>query len=118
MNLQLHHVISDITGVSGVTILDAILNGERDPLKLASLRDHRIKATEETVAKSLVGDYRPEHLFTLRQSLDAWRYHRKLIAECDDEVQRHLVQFASKADPKQNPLPRPRKVSSSKVYSS
>ena len=50
MNLQLHHVISDITGVSGVTILDAILDGERDPLKLASLRDYRIKATEETVA--------------------------------------------------------------------
>jgi hypothetical protein len=67
MNLQLHHVISDITGVSGVTILDAILDGERDPLKLASLRDYRIKASEETVAKSLVGDYRPEHLFTLRQ---------------------------------------------------
>jgi hypothetical protein len=98
--------------------LHAILGGERDPLKLASLRDYRIKATEETVAKSLVGDYRPEHLFTLRQSPDAWRYHRKLIAECDDEVQRHLVQFASKADPKQKPLPRPRKVSSSKVYSS
>ena len=59
MNLQLHHVISDITGVSGVTILDAILDGERDPLKLANLRDYRIKATEETVVKSLVGDYRP-----------------------------------------------------------
>ena len=118
MNLQLHHVISDITGVSGVTILDAILDGERDPFKLASLRDYRIKATEETVAKSLVGDYRPEHLFTLRQSLEAWRYHRKLIAECDDEVQRHLGQFASKVDPKQKPLPRPKKVSSSKVYSS
>jgi transposase len=82
MNLQLHHVISDITGASGVAILDAILNGERDPLKLARLRDYRIKASEETVAKSLVGDYRPEHLFTLHQSLEAWRYHRKLIADC------------------------------------
>jgi transposase len=118
MNLQLHHVISDITGVSGVAILEAILNGERDPLKLAGLRDYRIKASEETVAKSLVGDYRPEHLFTLGQSLDAWRYHRKLIAECDDEIQRHLAHFDSKADPKEKPLPRPRKVSSSKVYSS
>jgi transposase len=118
MNLQLHHVISDITGVSGIAILEGVLNGERDPRKLAGLRDYRIKASEETVAKSLVGDYRPEHLFTLRQSLEAWRYHRKLIADCDDEVQRHLAQFASKADPKEKPLPRARKVSSSKVYSS
>jgi transposase len=116
MNLQLHHVISDITGVSGVTILEAILNGERDPLKLANLRDYRIKASVETVAKSLVGDYRPEHLFTLRQSLDAWRYHRKLIADCDDEVQKHLARFASQANPKQKPLPRAKKVSSSKVH--
>jgi transposase len=79
MNLQLHHVISAITGPSGVAILEGILNGE-SPLKLARLRDYRIKASEETVAKSLVGDYRPEHLFTLRQSLQAWRYHRKLLA--------------------------------------
>jgi len=118
MNLQLHHVISDITGVSGIAILEGVLNGERDPRKLAGLRDYRIKASEETVAKSLVGDYRPEHLFTLRQSLEAWRYHRKLIADCDDEVQKHLAQFASKTDPKDKPLPRARKVSSSKVYSS
>jgi hypothetical protein len=118
MNLQLHHVISDITGVSGVAILDAILNGERDPLKLARLRDDRIKASEETVAKSLVGDYRSEHLFTLRQSLEAWRYHRKLIADCDDEVQRYLAGFSSKIDPKQRPLPPRKKTSSSKLHSS
>lgn len=118
MNLQLHHVISDITGVSGVVILDAILNGERDPLQLARLRDYRIKASEETVAKSLVGDYRPEHLFTLRQSLEAWRYHRKLIADCDDEVQRYLAGFQSKIDPKQRPLPPRKKTSSSKLHSS
>jgi hypothetical protein len=91
MNLQLRHVIGDITGVSGIAILEGIMNGERDPHKLAGLRDYRINASEETVAKSLVGDYRPEHLFTLRQSLDAWRYHRKLIADCDDEIQRHLI---------------------------
>src|ERR1700730_11168164 len=64
MNLQLHHVISDITGVTGVAIVEAILAGERNPHTLAALRDRRIKASADTIAKSLVGDYRREHLFT------------------------------------------------------
>lgn len=64
MNLQLHHVISDITGTTGLAIIDAILAGERDGNHLATLRDPRVRATKETIAKSLVGDYRPEHLFT------------------------------------------------------
>jgi transposase len=72
VNLQIHHVISDITGLTGLKIVDAILAGERDPKKLAALRDGRIKATEETIIKSLVRDYRREHLFTLRQSLAAY----------------------------------------------
>jgi hypothetical protein len=71
MNLQLHHVISDIVGQTGLTIVDAILAGEREPSVLAKLRNERIKASEQVIAKSLVGDYRPEHLFTLRQSLVA-----------------------------------------------
>src|ERR1700730_5233899 len=72
MNLQIHHVISDITGVTGVTglaIVDAIVAGKKNPKELAKLRDHRIKASVETITKSLVGDYRPEHIFTLKQSL-------------------------------------------------
>lgn len=73
MNLQIHHVISDITGITGLRIIEAVLSGERDPAKLAGLRDGRIKASEETIIKSLVGDYRREQLFTLRQSLTAWR---------------------------------------------
>ena len=76
MTLQIHHVISDITGLTGLKIVDAILGGERDPKKLAALRDGRIKATEETIVKSLVGNYRREHLFTLRQSLGAYRITR------------------------------------------
>ena len=116
MNLQVHHVLSDITGLSGVTILDAILRGERDPRKLAELRDGRVKASEETIAKSLVGDYRPEHLFTLRQSLEAWRFHRKLIAECDGELETYLACFTSKADPKQHPLPPTKKAASRTVH--
>ena len=68
MNLQLHNVISDITGVSGLAIIDAILLGEREPSKLSGLCDGRIKASRQVVAKSLVGDYRPEHLFCLYQA--------------------------------------------------
>ena len=62
MNLQIHNVISDITGVTGTKIIDAILAGERDPYKLADLKDRRIKADKNTIAKSLTGDYRREHL--------------------------------------------------------
>ena len=69
--LQIHHVLSDITGKSGLSIVDAILAGKRDPEQLARLADGRIRAERETVIKSLVGNDRSEHLFTLRQSLEA-----------------------------------------------
>jgi transposase len=101
MNLQLHHVISDITGVTGLAIIEAILAGERNPYSLAKLRNYRIKATESTIAKSLVGDYRREHLFTLRQSLASYRHYPELIDACDREVEQYLEAFESKADPPQ-----------------
>jgi transposase len=93
MNLQIHHVISDITGVTGLAIVDAIVAGETDPETLAKLRDHRIKASIETVRKSLVGDYRPEHIFTLKQSQTAYRYYQQLIADCDREIQHRIERF-------------------------
>ena len=65
MNVQIHHVISDITGVTGLGIVNAILAGEREPAVLAKLRDRRIKASEETIRRSLEGDWKHEHLFTL-----------------------------------------------------
>lgn len=99
MNLQLHHVISDITGATGLAILDAIVSGERNPAALAELPDRRIKASAETIAKSLVGDYRPEHLFTLGQSVASFRYYQQLIADCDREIQRQMEDFESKAEP-------------------
>jgi transposase len=69
MNLQLHHVISDITGLTGMATVEAILEGKRDPLALAKLRDPRINATENTIAKALVGDYRPDHLLRFASRL-------------------------------------------------
>ena len=95
MNLQIHHVISDITGVTGLAIVDAIVAGKTNPKELAKLRDHRIKASIETVTKSLVGDYRPEHIFTLKQSLTAYRYYQQLIADCDHEIQQRIEAFDS-----------------------
>jgi transposase len=100
MNLQLHHVISDITGQTGLAIVDAILAGERDPQVLAKLRHERIKASQAVIAKSLVGDYRAEHLFTLRQSLVAYRGYQKLIADCEAEIRRCLEEFQP---PPENP---------------
>jgi transposase len=105
MNLQLHHIISDLTGKTGLAILDAILAGERDPHELAQLRDPRIKASRETIAKSLVGDWRPEHLFSLRQALEAYRHYQKLMAECDAEIEQRLREFDSQIDPSTQPLP-------------
>jgi transposase len=99
MNLQLHHVISDITGLTGLAIVDSILAGERDPFRLAKLRHERIKASEEVIAKSLVGDYRTEHLFTLRQSVAAWRNYQQMINDCDREIRRALDEFQPPATP-------------------
>lgn len=110
MNVQLHHVISDLTGLTGLRIVDTILAGERDPQRLALLRDPRIKASTETVAQALVGDWRDELLFTLRQSLAAYRHTQQQITECDDELARRLTQFDARVDPQVHPLPAGKKT--------
>jgi transposase len=115
MNVQLHHVLSDITGLSGLAILDAILAGERDPRVLAQLRDGRVKASEETMVQALTGDYRAEHLFTLKQSLAAYRQYQKFMRACDLEIERQLKQFDAKVDVKVAPLAPP-KVRRKKLF--
>jgi transposase len=95
MNIQIHHVLSDITGASGQAILDAILRGERDTVALAQLCNPRIKSPREKVAQALDGNYRPEHLFTLKQSLDSYRYYKTLIAELDREIVRLMQRLPS-----------------------
>jgi transposase len=98
MNLQVHRVLSDITGLSGLRILDAILAGQRDPIALANLCHSRVRSSRDIVAKSLDGDYRSEHVFALRQSLAGYRYYQGLIAEVDEEIQRHLAEFKTTAN--------------------
>jgi len=109
MNLQIHHVISDITGLTGRAIVDAILAGERDGAELAKLRDPHIKADIETIRKSLEGNWRPEHLFTLRQSRDLYRIYEQQIVNCDPEIEKMLRDFEPRTDPVERPLPPDRK---------
>ena len=90
MNIKLHHVVSDVSGVTGMRILRAILEGERDPQRLAELRDHRCKNDASTIAKALQGDWRPEHLFALRQALELYDFYRQQIAACDVEIEGYL----------------------------
>ena len=93
MNVKLQHVISDITGKTGMAIIETIVRGERDPVKLAQLRDPRIRANEETIAKSLRGHWREEHIFELTQALELYRFYHAKIDECDQYIERHLARF-------------------------
>lgn len=97
MNIKLHTVISDIDGKTGLLIIEAILAGERNPEVLADLRDKRIKASREEIIKSLEGHWTGEHLFELRQCYQLYCTHRKMIDECDKEIEKQLIeQVASK----------------------
>jgi transposase len=92
MNVHLHHAVSDLNGDTGLRIVDAILNGERDPKKLVELRDKQCrKTTPEELAKALEGDWREEHLFVLRQALETYRHLLKQISECDLQVENALA---------------------------
>src|SRR6516164_1333135 len=105
MNLQIQHVIADLTGTTGLAILDAILAGERDPAQLAKLRDPRIKAKPEIIQKSLVGNWQPQQLFTVKQSRRLYGEYQQQIAECDAEMERLIGGFQPRVDPQLQPLP-------------
>lgn len=103
MNIKFHDVISDLTGVSGQKVLEAILAGERDPACLLERCDEQIrKKKKEAVLESLRGTWREEHLFALGQALSAWKFYRTLLVECDREIERVLKSFAAQ---KQSPDP-------------
>jgi transposase len=98
MNIQLHHVISDITGVTGMNIIKAIIDGERDPAKLATLRNNGIKSDEKTIIKALEGDYRKEHLTVLKQELEIYEFYLKQIKECDEAIEECYKKFDKRSD--------------------
>jgi transposase len=110
MNIKLQHVVSDVTGETGMAIMRAMLAGERDPEKLARLRNYRCRHDEETIAKALHGQWREEHLFALAQAVALYDMYHQKIAECDRQIEAHLGTFAECPDREAlPPVGRPRK---------
>ena len=98
MNVKLQHVISEITGKTGMDIIEAIVGGERDPRKLAQFRRPGMKADEATIARSLRGHWREEHIFELTQALELYRFYQGKIVECDREIEAQLERFEDRSD--------------------
>src|SRR5436309_69395 len=98
MNLLLHNVVSDITGVTGMKIIKAIITGERDPKILARHRDQRCHSSAATIAKSLLGNYREEHLFALTQAVSLYEIYQAKIAECEAAIARYLGSQPNRTD--------------------
>jgi transposase len=115
LNIQLGNVLSDISGLSGMKIIGAILEGERDAQELAALVEPEVKATPQDIAKSLEGNWREELLFVLRQQMEFYRIYQGKITDCDLQLRKHLESLGSKADLTTQPLgPRPKGKKKSK----
>jgi transposase len=97
MNVKLTEVVSDITGLTGMLIIGAILEGERDPNELAQLRHPQCHHSEEQIALALQGTWRPEHLFELQQAHALYQFHHRQIDECDQRIEAELAQFPNRA---------------------
>jgi transposase len=97
MNVKLPEVVSDITGVTGLRIIKAILRGERDPLRLAKVRDDRCKRTEAEIARALYGNWRAEHLFALQQALELYEFYQEQLRACDTVLEAQLRTFDDKS---------------------
>jgi transposase len=108
MNLQLQHVVSAISGVTGMRIIRAILAGERDPKVLAEMRDIRCHASIETIEAALVGNYQPEHVFALKQAVALYDFYQEQIKQCDREIELVLVRLSAQKDVPSDPLPKRR----------
>ena len=97
MNVKLTEAVSDVTGVTGMLILKAILRGERDPKRLAKYRHDNCKQTEEQMARALQGNWRAEHLFALRQAVKAYEFERRQLKECDAAIEKYLKSIEDKS---------------------
>jgi hypothetical protein len=100
MNVKLAEVVSNITGLTGQRIIAAIVNGERDPRVLASLRDPKCKNDATAIAQALEGTWRSEHVFSLQQAYDLYHFHHQQIAQCDARIQHELERLPNRAGDK------------------
>jgi len=108
MNLQLHHVVTDVSGVTGMKIVRAIVAGERDAKALAAMRDVRCKATAETIEGALQGNYQPEHVFALKQALELHDFYQRQVEQCDVQIEAALTRLKANKGTPSEPLPAPR----------
>nr|WP_251029687.1 hypothetical protein [Pseudomonas fluorescens] len=108
MNLQLHHVVTGITGVTGMRIIRAIVVGERSPSVLAAMSDTRCKAGIEVIQASLVGNYQPEHVFALTQALSMYDAYQAQLVVCDQQIAQTLITLSHEKTLPAEPLPKPR----------
>jgi transposase len=106
MNIRVDQAVSDVTGLTGMRIIRAILAGEREPKELAALRDERCAKSEDAIAEALFGKYSSEHLFALDQAVRTWDHYQVLIAECNKRIEEHSNAFERKAARKDIPKPR------------
>jgi transposase len=105
MNVQLANVISDITGITGMAILRSMVAGERDLHKLAALKQRQIRASQQEIAQSLEGNWRPELLFVVGQNLDLYDVYLDEIQKCDKQIETHMNSMKSKIDPATKKMP-------------
>jgi transposase len=114
MNVKLQHVVADVAGLTGLRIIRAVLAGERDPARLAQLRDRRCKQDEAAIARALHGNWRAEHLFALEQALASYEFRHRQMAECDRRIEAELCRFADRSGGAPLP-PRPGKRAKGKA---
>lgn len=106
MNVRLDQAVTDVTGKTGMLIIRAILNGERDSRVLAQMRDERCAKNEEAIAEDLFGKYSAEHLLELDHAVKTWDHYQRLIGECNERLEQHANDFEKKADRKNLPQAR------------
>ncbi|MDR6412805.1 UNVERIFIED_ORG: hypothetical protein ABIC62_006097 [Burkholderia sp. 1595] len=107
-NLQLHHVVTDVTGATGMRIICATVAGERDPGVLAAMRDRNCRSSVETIRAAMVGNYLPEHVFALQQALALYDFYQARVDECDAQIERTLAMLAADRPVPQEPLTKAR----------
>ena len=109
MNLQLHHVVADITGATGLRIIRTIITGEHDPKVLAGLRDYRCRSSAETIEKALTGNYRAEHLFALEQALALYDAYHEKVSACDVLIEAVMNELSAGRGHRPDALPASRR---------